>query len=989
MSEHVELLKFVGASALDIASAARVLIVPPGCRSAAGEAFRNWCVVEAHRGADVAGLGVEALRGRLVRVLSNRRGWIDTICSAVHAVGCDVSSFDLADEAAGGAGHVAALEPADAFDALAKRRVLRLLVDKCAPWSPPAVSSVSKTGQPPTLNTALAEAFLKHLFPTAKTHVFQTFTDDKAARRAKPSDNLAHEKIGSLEAHAETISRLMERGAGVYFAVNETEGRHRKAANVTQTRNVIILDLDGTPLSEVEKLGLTPHAIVETSPGRYAVYWRVNDLPLPEFVPLVRRLAVALGGDKSVATVERVMRLPGSQHQKATPFPVTWRDGGATRVYTLGEFVDALELVEAARGISASAGTGGPQRAISGAGNAERMSQDHLTRALALILNDEVFADRHDWQTMGHAIHGASGGEGWGRDLFVDWTEHGGHDPAGAETFWQGVDAANVRSGAGFIRKHLERVGGDDCARLLDEMRIAAARDEFADGFEDDGGTPPPQGRGRKTAADKLVAIGRGADLFHTADREGYASVTLATGARMTWPVKSDRFERWLIGEFLKKTRSAPNRDALAQAVGTLAAIADHEGPDFPVHLRTANVGGRIYLDLADAAGHVVEIDATGWRVVANGDVRFVRPSGMLPLPVPVSGGSLADLRKVINVHCDEHFALTSAWLCAAVRGLPPFPLLVLRGEQGSAKTTFARVLRGLIDPNAAPSRNAPKDVQALFIAARNSFVPTFDNLSGVSGDLADALCMLATGGAFAGRKLYSDSEECVSAAARPVILNGIATLTNRPDLADRTITLDLPPITGTRRTEANLWAEFEKLRPALLGALLDAVVLGLQREATATADPDARLADFSRWGAACEGAFAKPGTFARAYAENREAAAVAGVTDDPVAATLQEFMSDRNEWTGTATELLEQLARQPSRSGPRTWPVDAKRLSDALRRLGPQLRVIGLSWEELPRTKKARQIRVAWMPGAAPDPDVKARAERDLPAALDPASAG
>src|SRR5256886_5689169 len=122
----------------------------------------------------------------------------------------------------------------------------------------------------------------------------------------------------------------------------------------------------------------------------------------------------------------------------------------------------------------------------------------------------------------------------------------------------------------------------------------------------------------------------------------------------------------------------------------------------------------------------------------------------MLALPVPLPGGALDDLRPFLNVADDGDYRLLVTWLLAALRPRGPYPVLVLHGEQGSAKSTTARVLRMLIDPNGAPLRAEPHDDRDLMIAATNGWIVALDNLSHLPPWLSDALCRLATGGAFA-----------------------------------------------------------------------------------------------------------------------------------------------------------------------------------------------------------------------------------------------
>ena len=112
-------------------------------------------------------------------------------------------------------------------------------------------------------------------------------------------------------------------------------------------------------------------------------------------------------------------------------------------------------------------------------------------------------------------------------------------------------------------------------------------------------------------------------------------------------------------------------------------------------------------------------------------------------------------------------------------------------------------------------------------------------------------------------RQLYTDQDEVLFDACRPVILNGIEDIVTRPDLADRAVVLTLEPIPEERRlSEAELWAAFEAVRPLILGALLDAVVEGLKRLPETRLERLPRMADFALWATACETALWPIGTF-------------------------------------------------------------------------------------------------------------------------------
>jgi hypothetical protein len=307
-------------------------------------------------------------------------------------------------------------------------------------------------------------------------------------------------------------------------------------------------------------------------------------------------------------------------------------------------------------------------------------------------------------------------------------------------------------------------------------------------------------------------------------------------------------------------------------------AYAHFDGKEMPVHVRVASLGGYIFLDLCDPTWRAVEISASGWEVVANPPVRFKRPSGMKPLPVPVPGGDIEALRPFLNIATDNDFILLVAWLLAALRHCGPYPVLVLAGEHGTAKSTLASLVRALIDPNTAPLRALPREDRDLFIAATNAHALVFDNVSGLPTWISDTLCRLATGGGFATRQLYTDGDEQLFDSTRPIILNGIEDIVARPDLADRSIFLTLEPIPDeARRTAKDLWKAFNAEAPRILGALLDGVSCGIERLPETVLDSIPRMADFAVWATACEAALWPDGTFMSAYSSNL-AAAIEGV---------------------------------------------------------------------------------------------------------------
>jgi hypothetical protein len=491
-----------------------------------------------------------------------------------------------------------------------------------------------------------------------------------------------------------------------------------------------------------------------------------------------------------------------------------------------------------------------------------------------------------------------------------------------------GVESAELAHLDNLIVKHADEADVD--AELEAEDRQA------------NGGTKERVSQSQRLV--ELVTTGS-AELWHNPDGDGYASIVVGDHCEHH-AIRKRGFKRWLSRLYYLDCGGAPNSQAMQDALGVLDGKAMYDGEVHPVAVRVAEHDGHIYLDLANDEWQAVEITATGWRVVDRFPVRFRRAKAMLPLPLPVEGGSLYDLQRFVNVTSDV-WPLVASWTVAALNPRGPFPLMCLHAEQGSGKSTAARALRSLLDPNTAPLRAEPKEPRDLMIAANNGWLVALDNLSHVPAWLSDALCRLSTGGGFSTRTLFENDEETIFDAMRPIILNGIEELATRGDLIDRSLLVNLLPIDEQRRRpEAELWPEFEQARPAILGALLTAVSTALRNLPTTKLDMLPRMADFAKFSVAAEPALGhRAGCFIEAYTCNRADASGLALDSSIVAKALLDYMASSKSWTGTASELLGDLGGKVDADAKRQrdWPKSGGALSGKLKRLAPNLRRAGL----------------------------------------------
>ncbi len=446
-----------------------------------------------------------------------------------------------------------------------------------------------------------------------------------------------------------------------------------------------------------------------------------------------------------------------------------------------------------------------------------------------------------------------------------------------------------------------------------------------------------------------LTEIAARAEVFHTRDGTAFATVKV-DGHKETWRVRSKPFKQWLVASFYSSQKKPPNSEARNAVLGLVEAWAQHEGKERTAYVRVAEGANSVYIDRGSREWDAIRIDSSGWHVVPKPGVKFHRTVRTARLPKPLAGGDVTALRSFINLSSEQDLVLVVAWLIGALRPTGPYPILILQGEQGSAKSTTARMLRSLVDPSTPALRTGPRSEHDLMIAASQSWVLAFDNLSGMQPWLSDALCRLATGGGFATRELYTDADEIIFEAQRPVILNGIEDLASRQDLADRAIVVTLPAIPEEKRqTEKSLRIAFKVAKPKILGALYDAISAALLNVDSVELPSSPRMADFAEWMSAAESALPWPeGAFLEAYSANREEAIAVALENDIVASAVGQLLKKREAWEGTATELLVELRNHSSSRvlKSRAWPKSAKGLSGKLKRAATFLRSAGVEVE-------------------------------------------
>jgi hypothetical protein len=248
--------------------------------------------------------------------------------------------------------------------------------------------------------------------------------------------------------------------------------------------------------------------------------------------------------------------------------------------------------------------------------------------------------------------------------------------------------------------------------------------------------------------------------------------------------------------------------------------------------------------------------------------------------------------------------------------------------------------------------RGRPRSAEDLAISVWRSWIPSFDNLSKLDQDMSDWLCRLSEGAGLPKRKLYSDTEEVLIEAARPIVLTAIPDIAQSGDVLDRAALVRCEQLQVKVREQV-LLDQFEAFRPQLLCYLLEAASCALRRfpEMVDTHD-GLRRGDWCAWVEAAAPALGFEGdAFTEAYRTNQTQAVRAALELDTVSAALLKFMERERSFEGTITSLhstLEPIARkQHSGRLPLDWPSMSHHFSGRLRRLAPMLRRVKVEVEQ------------------------------------------
>lgn len=832
-------------------------------------------------------------------------------------------------------------------------------------------SFFSKSGSSPTIE------FLEQLFGSKEKIYFRAL--DPTKQRQAKEFGYTLEELKSNEEIWIHLTKLNQSGYNIYFVVNyasESTMRSEKTGFIIDDSisriNAVFVEIDNHKFLDLNDEKKTENIDIEEQHRRldalpiktsariftggksiHAYFFIKSDCSPEQFKEIQKRLAEFVpDADKSIHNPSRIMRLPEFNyvdkqgqvtHKKAELLPSYWQPKVR---YTGEELFEKLPIL--------------PELI-----RQEIYFEDESTiiptpeKAKSKFHRPHVFVPKGQTKITEGNRHKAL------RTMLQTYRKQYGAN-------FEELLAASLEDNEKFLSPPKEYVEIIKLVKDTDE-RIEYEPDSFY--WEEKlskVGKFPLQDESERTEKiarkDRLLslALGSGADLFCEIGGNNdvcYATVPVRTHYE-TYPINSKAFRRWLEYLFYENYSQAVSAQPMQDAINSLNSQAYYKGEKYKTFTRIGEHNGNIYYDLGDDEWQVVEITSNGWSIIKESPIKFIRPTNYAAQVVPVNGGNIQEFRRFINISDETNWILLIGWIIGSFRPTGAYPILNLTGAQDSAKSTTTKLLRMLIDPSTALVRSMPHQGRDLMVGAKNNWLLAFDNLSGISNEMSDNLCSLATGGGQANRKNFEDGEEYAFEAQRPVIMNGIEDVVIQPDLADRTVSLFLPSLSNTqRKTEDEFYAEYKEALPRILGAFFTVLSAALKNLPNTNIVELPRMADMARMVTAAESALKwKAKTFVCIYNEYQKKNKLISLENSSFGNTIQEFMLNKDEWEGSASDLLQALLEQQQENKyKRNIPSSSYSISNELRRLISTLNEAGIEVEmpDKPRKINGRAIRL------------------------------
>ena len=450
----------------------------------------------------------------------------------------------------------------------------------------------------------------------------------------------------------------------------------------------------------------------------------------------------------------------------------------------------------------------------------------------------------------------------------------------------------------------------------------------------------------------------------------------------------------WLIATYYKETGKILGIDAYDVALKVVKACATNGGaPSEKVYRRIALVDDVLYYDLCNDSGELVRVASDSIKIVRHGEdtpmfQRSLNQSAQVTPDLGSGSDAIGEMCRLLRMDT----LLFRVHLISFFLEKVETPIMLITGQQGSIKSTQSGLIKRMVDPIGSELEdnltNFPKKLDDLCVHLNNDQLIAFDNLSRITPEQSDTLCMAITGGKITKRQLYTDADEIVLRIRRKIVINGITLEIERGDLMERIVIYQTSAVPADQvKTAAEVEEEFRRILPKFLGAVFGILQKAIRMKSSVkkSFQKRARMATFEEWGECISRAMENDsGAFQKEYGQSRQDSNDLLNEGIPLAPFLAELLNGEAETVVSFKEFLVKLKayaeenQYDTKSG--GFPKAANRLRGYITRYRPLVADAGYSIEIQRNTernrfsKNARLIKIRLLPSPSSPPPVTRR---------------
>lgn len=377
-------------------------------------------------------------------------------------------------------------------------------------------------------------------------------------------------------------------------------------------------------------------------------------------------------------------------------------------------------------------------------------------------------------------------------------------------------------------------------------------------------------------------------------------------------PIKSSFIKDYIIQRVFHHLNTVPTEQGVKEIQSMMTAMSQLGKIQHTVYLKSFfdKNNKKLYFDLCRDDWKILVVTKDKIEIKENKQIKFKRFDHMKELKVDLTAKKEDIFLFTKGEHIyEEDKQLLLPTLIQSVFNYYPQTINFIDGVKGSSKSTITKKFREVIDPSTMKVLIMPEDKKDLIFMLDHHFICGFDNITTISKQLSDFLCIVSTGGALEFRQLFTDDSSIFRYLLRKVIVNGISVNGYNTDLQDRSLKVEMLKISEKdRKTENSIWKEFDDVKEKISGAIFKIIQEFLKSKDQVVLTRTPRMADFAVIGEKISRIIGfEEDNFIKLYFERINNAEDDSIENDMFAKCFLKYIQslDSSGYEGTATTLL------------------------------------------------------------------------------------